>query len=168
MSAQPIPSAGKFLSNCRAPSGWNLVPMQLDDLPNILTIENQVYSHPWTHGNFRDALANGYDGRVLRDQQGVVMGYFLLMGVVDEAHLLNLSVRLDRQHRGVGLLLLNEVLALARGQLFDSILLEVRPSNQRAIQLYQRFGFIKVGARRGYYPAMNNQREDAIVMRYLA
>lgn len=142
--------------------------MQLDDLPDILAIENQVYSHPWTHGNFRDALANGYDGRVLRDQPGVVIGYFLLMGVVDEAHLLNLSVRRDRQHRGLGWLLLNEVAALAHGQLFDSILLEVRPSNQRAIQLYQRFGFIKVGARRAYYPAPDNQREDAIVMRYLA
>lgn len=168
MSAQPISSIGKFLSNCRAPVDWSLLPMQPDDLSNILTIENQVYSHPWTHGNFRDALANGYNGRVLRDQQGAVVGYFLLMGVVDEAHLLNLSVRLDRQRRGIGLLLLNEAAALAWDQLFESILLEVRPSNERAIQLYQRFGFIKVGARRGYYPAPNNQREDAIVMRYLA
>ena len=49
----------------------------------------------------------------------------------------------------------------------ESVLLEVRPSNLRALQVYQRYGFAEIGRRKAYYPAHNGQREDAIVMRYL-
>ena len=49
----------------------------------------------------------------------------------------------------------------------ESILLEVRPSNQRAITLYEHLGFLPIGRRKNYYPAANNTREDAIVMRLM-
>lgn len=166
MSARPISPAVEVCES-GDDAEWRLQPMQQADLPAILVIENAVYSHPWTRGNFVDALASGYDSRVLRNRQHMVIGYFLLMPAVDEMHLLNLSVHHDWQGRGIGRMLLAESVLLARRRHMDSLLLEVRPSNLRALQLYRHFGFIKVGTRHGYYPAADNQREDAIVMRYL-
>ena len=103
---------------------------------------------------------------MLRDQ-GELAGYFLLMAAVDEAHLLNVSVAADRQGQGLGRYLLDKVAACARGLGAESILLEVRPSNLRALKVYQRYGFVEIGRRKAYYPAHNGQREDAIVMRYV-
>lgn len=139
--------------------------MQESDLTEILAIENDVYPHPWTRGNFLDSLYSGYENWVVRDASGLIAGYFLLMFVVDEAHLLNVTVRRNMQGRGLGLLQLDRVAAIAREHNMASVLLEVRPSNQRALTIYQRYGFTEIGKRKGYYPAANNTREDAIVMR---
>ncbi|MGB7479008.1 MAG: ribosomal protein S18-alanine N-acetyltransferase [Burkholderiaceae bacterium] len=158
MSVVPAPDSS-------ARQDWLLAPMTEADLPQVLAIENDVYSHPWTHGNFVDALRSGYHSRVLRDGGRQVLGYFLLMLAVDEAHLLNISVARAWQRRGIGHLLLDAVAMLARRRRMASILLEVRPSNQRAIAVYQRYGFVQIGVRRNYYPAVGATREDAIVMR---
>lgn len=141
-------------------------PMEMDDLPAVHALEVQVYPHPWTLGNFADSLASGYHGWVLRDEEGTLNGYFLLMAAVDEAHLLNVAVSQARQGQGVGLFLLDKVVACARGLSMQSVLLEVRPSNLRALTVYERYGFTQIGRRKGYYPAHDGQREDAIVMRY--
>lgn len=159
MSAAPLPP------DPMSGRDWPLTPMGAADLPQVLSIENDVYSHPWTHGNFIDALDSGYQCRVLRDAQGTLVGYFLLMSAVDEAHLLNISVHRAWQRRGIGRQLLDAVAALARQQGMASILLEVRPSNRRAIAIYRQYGFAPIGVRRNYYPAADNAREDAIVMR---
>lgn len=139
--------------------------MAMDDLSAVQSIENDVYPHPWTRGNFMDSLYNGYDAWVLRDGSGELTGYFLLMPVVDEGHLLNVTVRRDWHGKGVGRLLLDKVCSLSRQSKMMSVLLEVRPSNERALAIYQRYGFIRIGLRKSYYPAENNAREDAIVMR---
>jgi ribosomal-protein-alanine N-acetyltransferase len=141
-------------------------PMVAADLDDVLAVEQIIYPHPWTRGNFVDSLASGYNAWVLRDQ-GELAGYFLLMAAVDEAHLLNVSVAAARQGDGLGRYLLDKVAACARGLGAESILLEVRPSNLRALKVYQRYGFVEIGRRKAYYPAHNGQREDAIVMRYV-
>jgi ribosomal-protein-alanine N-acetyltransferase len=79
--------------------------------------------------------------------------------------LLNIAVRRDLQGQGIGRLLLDHGVALAQEQGLESILLEVRPSNDRAVIVYERYGFAGIGVRKGYYPAGENRREDAIVMR---
>jgi len=142
-----------------------LAPMRATDLEQVVQIETDVYPHPWSRGNFLDALASGYLTRVVSDPQQKLIGYFLLMMAVDEAHLLNISVRRDWQRHGIGRMLLDQVTALARPSGMASILLEVRPSNQRAVEIYRRYGYVPIGLRKNYYPAADNQREDAIVMR---
>jgi [ribosomal protein S18]-alanine N-acetyltransferase len=137
----------------------------IDDLDALMAIENDVYPYPWTRGNFLDSLYNNYEAWVMRDADGVLLGYFLLMLALDEAHLLNISLRRDLHGKGLGRTLLEKAVAVARGQGAVSMLLEVRPSNQRALQVYLRYGFLQVGRRKGYYPAAANTREDAIVMR---
>ncbi|HAT29888.1 MAG TPA: ribosomal-protein-alanine N-acetyltransferase [Janthinobacterium sp.] len=149
---------------------WDLAklryePMTESDLDEVLELEDIVYPHPWSRGNFVDSLASGYQAWVLRDQHGYLMGYFLLMLIVDEAHLLNVAVSAEIQGLGLGRFLLNQALACARGLGMESVLLEVRPSNTRALDIYQRYGFSQIGRRKGYYPAAGQQREDAIVMR---
>lgn len=153
------------ISAC-TPGPVSLEAMQADDLSAVLEIENAVYPHPWSRANFLDSLHGGHEAWVLRDDNGVLLGYFLIMLVVDEAHLLNISVRGDLHGRGIGRLLLDKVAQMAREKGMASILLEVRPSNVRAIMLYERFGFVQIGRRKAYYPAADNAREDAVVMRF--
>lgn len=149
-----------------APESLRLARMQVADLAEVLAIENDVYPHPWSRGNFLDSLYSGYEAWTLRDADGALTGYFLLMLAVDEAHLLNISVRRDLHGKGLGYLQLNKAAEIARAARMHSILLEVRPSNQRALAVYERYGFERIGVRKGYYPADGGTREDAIVMRF--
>jgi ribosomal-protein-alanine N-acetyltransferase len=145
---------------------FDYAPMVMADLDEVYALEQSVYPHPWSRGNFSDSLDVGYHAWVLRER-GELAGYFLLMAAVDEAHLLNVSVAANRQRQGLGRYLLDKIAACARGLGAESILLEVRPSNLRALQVYLRYGFVEIGRRKAYYPAHNGQREDAIVMRYV-
>lgn len=142
-----------------------LEPMQVEDVDQVMAIENLVYPFPWTRGNFLDSIRSGYETAVLRDANARLIAYFLIMLAVDEAHLLNITVRAELQGRGVGRFLLDRVVELARHKKMSSVLLEVRPSNRRALDVYTRYGFSSIGRRKDYYPAANQTREDAIVMR---
>lgn len=150
------------------PARLALRPMVADDVDEVHALECSVFPHPWSRANFVDSLASGYDAWVLREEGGgQLAGYFLLMYALDEAHLLDVAVASARQGAGVGRLLLDRIAARARAMGMESILLEVRPSNVRALQVYQRHGYAEIGRRKGYYPAHEGRREDAIVMRYV-
>jgi ribosomal-protein-alanine N-acetyltransferase len=137
-------------------------PMTEADLDAIMEIEPHIYSHPWSRGNFSDSLVSGYSAWVLLD--GVkIIGYALMMMVLDEAHLLNLSVAKTYQKQGLGRLLLEHMIAIARKHDAANMFLEVRPSNISAIALYENIGFNEMAVRRGYYPAQHG-REDAVLM----
>jgi ribosomal-protein-alanine N-acetyltransferase len=151
----------------QAAAGLALRPMTMDDVDAVYALECSVFPHPWSRANFVDSLASGYDAWVLRGPEDELAGYFLLMIAVDEAHLLDVAVAAPRQGRGLGRYLLDRIVARARGLRMASILLEVRPSNERALQVYQRYGFAEIGRRKGYYPAHEGRREEAIVMRYM-
>ena len=141
---------------------FQLRPMQMDDLDAVMAIEPTIYSHPWTRGNFSDSLNSGYSAWVLLSNQAVI-GYALLMMVLDEAHILNLSVAKQYQKQGLGRYLLEHVLKVAKQYKASNLFLEVRPSNISAIALYEKLGFSEMAVRRGYYPA-HNGREDAVLM----
>ncbi|PXW26188.1 ribosomal protein S18-alanine N-acetyltransferase [Paraburkholderia caballeronis] len=143
-----------------------LSQMTESDLDEVVIIERSAYEFPWSRGNFEDSLRNGYFGICLRHVTGTLIGYCVLMPVVDEMHLLNLCVAPQAQGAGAGLSLLREAVRIARAERLDGMLLEVRPSNHRAIRLYEQFGFASIGRRRNYYPARHHTREDAIVMRF--
>ncbi len=141
------------------------VAMHLAHLPAVLAIERAVYPFAWTHGNFVDSLAAGHLAHVLRTADGAVAGYSVAMSGVQEMHLLNLTVSPPWQGRGHGIALLDALVAQCRRDRSATLWLEVRPSNPRARSVYRRYGFEEIGLRRGYYPAVGGQREDACVMR---
>jgi ribosomal-protein-alanine N-acetyltransferase len=139
-----------------------LAAMREQDLDEVMAIENAIYTHPWTRGNFTDSLRAGYACMTWR-LDGELVGYFILLAAAGEAHLLNLSIGARWQRGGQGKALLGEASALARRLGAANIFLEVRPSNHAALALYGRFGFRKVATRRDYYPA-DQGREDALVL----
>jgi ribosomal-protein-alanine N-acetyltransferase len=139
-----------------------LAAMRESDLDQVLAIEKAVYSHPWTRGNFADSLRSGYACRTWR-AGGALVGYFVLMAVAGEAHLLNLSIAAAWQRRGHGTALLAEAMRIGRDMGAKNIFLEVRPSNRPGLALYERHGFRRIAQRRNYYPAVSG-REDALVL----
>ena len=139
--------------------------MHADSVDEVMAIDADVFPFSWTHKVFMDTIQQGYECWVLRDANHRLVGYYVLMPVVDEAHLLTIAVRRDWQGRGIGRMLMDNVFAVARGIGAASILLEVRPSNERALDMYRRYGFAEIGRRRHYYQSSLTTREDAIVMR---
>jgi ribosomal-protein-alanine N-acetyltransferase len=149
-----------------AAAGMALVPMTMDDVDEVHALECSVFPHPWSRTNFSDSVQAGYDAWLLRDANGALAGYFLLMYALDEAHLLDVAVAGKRHGTGLGRHLLDTLCARAKEMGAESVLLEVRPSNDRALAVYKRFGFAEIGRRKAYYPAHEGKREDAIVMRH--
>ena len=139
-----------------------LAAMHEQDLDEVMAIENAIYTHPWSRGNFGDSLRAGYLCRTWRLGRELV-GYFVLMVAAGEAHLLNLSIAARHQRSGHGTALLREAATLAQKHHAKQLFLEVRPSNLGAQALYRRFGFRKAGVRRDYYPS-HVGREDALVL----
>lgn len=132
-------------------------------LPQVLEVERQAYVHPWSETNFCDALNAGYQAQMVV-AEGALLGYFIAMKGVDEVHLLNITVAPRYQGQGWARLMLEALALWARGQGAVWLWLEVRVGNLRAMQVYQRHGFRRVGHRKAYYPAVDGKREDAVVM----
>lgn len=138
-------------------------PLTLERLDALLAVEEAAYSHPWTRRNFLDTLDAGHQVQCLLAGDEL-LGYFVAMTGVEEVHLLNITVAPVYQRQGWALVLLDALALWARGQGAHCIWLEVRVSNTRAQEVYQRRGFVRAGVRKAYYPAGNGQREDAVVM----
>lgn len=137
-------------------------PMQVEDLDAVVRIEPTLYSHPWTRTNFQDSLKSGHSAWVMLMDDEVV-AYALMMVVLDEASLLNISVAKPYQRQGFGQDILQHMIDRAKTAQASTMFLEVRQSNQAALSLYEKMGFAEMSVRRGYYPAATG-REDAVLM----
>jgi len=132
------------------------------DIDQVMAIEASIYTHPWTRGNFLDSIKAGYTCHVM-EVAGAVIGYGVLMLAAREAHLLNLSIARQWQHRGYGKSMLLHFIDASRRADALQMYLEVRLSNDVGRSLYASMGFFSVAVRPGYYPATHG-REDAILM----
>ena len=132
-------------------------------LSAVLVIEEVSHDHPWTRRNFLDALRTGWHAQCLT-ACGELLGYFVAMPGVDEAHLLNLTVAPPYQGQGWARVMLDALALWARGLRAASLWLEVRAGNTRALHIYERYGFVRTGLRKNYYPARHGAREDAVLM----
>jgi ribosomal-protein-alanine N-acetyltransferase len=137
-----------------------LTPERLDQ---VLAVERAAYPHPWSRANFTDALTSGYQAQVLVAGD-TLLGYFIAMKGVEEVHLLNITVAPQYQRQGWARVMLDALALWARGQAAQWVWLEVRVSNQRALDVYENHGYRRVGLRKNYYPAQQQRREDAVVM----
>ncbi|MEU8424812.1 ribosomal protein S18-alanine N-acetyltransferase [Micromonospora sp. NPDC048835] len=141
-----------------------LEPFRWWHIDEVLPIEADLFgAEKWTPAMFWSELANRHHYRVAIDADGSVLGYAGLAGVPpDEVWVQVIAVRRDVQRRGVGRVLLEELLAEAGRRDARSALLEVAVDNAAAQRLYAAYGFEPVGVRRGYYQPSNT---DALVMR---
>lgn len=137
-------------------------PMAAEDVDAVAAIEHEAFSSPWKAETFAGLIdRDGMELLVMEGPDGAVMGYAVLWCILDQGELANIAVRPEDRGKGLGAVLLEEVLSVSRARGVASLYLEVRASNQAAIALYERFGFRDVGRRRAYY---QNPTEDARVM----
>ena len=138
--------------------------MTAEDLPAVLSIENEAYKKPWSRDLFERELdnpvASAYTLKVTRAGAGVIAGYAIFWMVSGEAHILNVAIRADLRRRGLATHLVREVLKMMDEFMVLDVFLEVRKSNHAAIALYEKFGFRETFERKNYYGD-----EDAMVMR---
>jgi ribosomal-protein-alanine N-acetyltransferase len=136
--------------------------MRQTDVARVAAIERDAYEFPWSLGIFRDCLLAGYTSAVIEDR-GDVVAYAIMSVAAGEAHLLNLCVARSHRRRGFGRRLLETVTQRAVLAGADRLHLEVRPSNDAALELYLAAGFERIGVRRRYYRAAGGS-EDAVLL----
>ena len=129
----------------------------------VVSLEQQIFDgEPWTAGTFWSELGQ-LDTRhyLVALDDGLVRGYAGLCAYPDEAFVQTLGVAPQAQGAGLGAQLLQALLDEAARRRRTPVLLEVRADNDRALRLYERFGFRRTGIRRGYYQPSGI---DAVVM----
>jgi ribosomal-protein-alanine N-acetyltransferase len=136
--------------------------MKKSDINAVLQIEKAAYEFPWELQIFRDCFRVNYICRVA-EKLGHIQAYGIASVGAGESHVLNLCVSPAAQRKGYGRAMMENLMQLARDKGAEMMLLEVRPSNEKAINLYLDLGFNEVGQRRNYYPASKG-REDALVL----
>jgi len=135
--------------------------MDKSHLREIALIERECFSDPWSEASLEEELYNPLCSFLVAQRaDGAVLGYAGLHAVLDEGYLDNIAVRADYRGQGIADALLDVFIRFGREHL-AFLTLEVRPSNEPAIQLYYKHGFAQVGRRRDYY---QHPKEDAIIM----
>ena len=131
------------------------------DLDKISKIEKETNEYPWSPNNFKSSLNAGNSSIVLKDKKNI-LGYAFFSVIGADSHLLNITVSKDFQGRGYGKKILDKVLFQSKVLGATVIFLEVRVSNYKAIDFYEKFGFKRDAVRYNYYDG--SPREDALLM----
>ncbi|MGP8154488.1 MAG: ribosomal protein S18-alanine N-acetyltransferase [Smithella sp.] len=139
--------------------------MDKTDLPEILAIERESFTSPWTAGMFTRELDSAHArclcARINSEDKSVVGGYIIFWLVADEAHLHNLAVKKEYRRQGLAFKLMDAMKEISRGNEIIARTLEVRESNTEAIKLYRKCGFVVKGIRPLYY---TDTYENALIM----
>ena len=135
--------------------------MTLDDIDAVAAIEVATFRTPWSKNAFyREVTDNACARYVVLREDGVAVAYAGVWFVLDEGHITNIAVREDRRGIGYGERVTRAMIQLAADSGMRWMTLEVRRSNEAAIHLYHKLGFIDVGYRKRYY----ENTEDALIM----
>jgi [ribosomal protein S18]-alanine N-acetyltransferase len=146
----------------REPEGVVLRSLRREDIAAVVEIETEAFSTPWKPETFAGLIdREAVELIVMEDADRRVIGYAVLWCILEQGELANLALATSRRGQGLGAMLLRHVMRTAKDRGVERLFLEVRASNQRAIDLYAGFGFTDVGLRRGYY---ESPPEDARVM----
>jgi ribosomal-protein-alanine N-acetyltransferase len=150
--------------------------LRAEQLPAVVELDRLCFGGHWTLEGYRRELESSSSHFLtlslqpeLQDQTAspsspsspLLVGMGCFWSILDEAHITLLAIHPNYQRQGLGRLLLSALLRLAREQGIARATLEVRPSNQAALSLYQKFGFQEAGRRRRYY---QDNGEDALIL----
>ena len=134
--------------------------MGLNDLEEAYKIELDVNPSPWKYETFLSSFEVGHKGLICK-KDSLMIGFIIFSPISPEAHVLSISVRNEMQSKGIGTLLLKSMLDQCKVMNYKKIFLEVRVSNEKAINFYEKFGFSKDAIRNNYY---TDNSEDALLM----
>lgn len=140
-----------------------VMPMCVEDLEGVITIENHSFATPWSRNSFLHELLENERAiyLVAKDEFDRLVGYIGMWIIFDEGHITNLAVHPNFRRRGAGSLLLKGLINYGQREGVKYLTLEVRRSNETAQRLYYKYGFVHMGVRRKYYLDNN---EDALIM----
>ena len=135
--------------------------MTFDDIDEVAVIEKQNFSVPWDENGFFSFMIRQGTAFVCAVEDGHIVGYGGMVTAADEGDVTNISVSRDKRQRGIGTALVKQLLAKGGQMGIKKLFLEVRASNDAAINLYEKLGFKAISTRKNYYQA---PIEDATVM----
>jgi len=146
---------------------WELTRATPADIGPLVELESRCFDWPWGRLSFEGELTvTGADSRVAwittapREKQ--IVGYIFFRFIAEEVHIFRLAVDSAWRRRGIGTRLVAECLGAARARGLTAAVLEARPSNTEAVELYRKLGFRAVATRRGYY---SDHHEDALILK---
>ncbi len=117
---------------------YKLVPMDRSHIKEIAQIERECFSDPWSEASLEEELYNPLASFIVAQRpDGAVLGYAGLHAVMDEGYIDNIAVREDYRGQGIADDLLDVFVRFGKAHL-AFLTLEVRPSNQAAVQLYYK------------------------------
>jgi len=136
--------------------------MTIDDIENVVNVENDCFSTPWSKDSFvRELVENEIALYLVAKIENIAVGYIGVWRIQNEGHITNVAVHSDFRGMGIGNMLVSELLSLCEKEGINAFTLEVRKSNLVAQNLYKKFQFKDAGVRKGYY---QDTKEDAIIM----
>lgn len=137
--------------------------MQESDIKEIAELEKECFSDPWSENSLRDELTNETARfYVLRDDEKL-LGYIGSNNICNQVYITNVAVNEKSRGKGYGKILVNHLIKQSELENAFFITLEVRKSNENAIKLYEKCGFIKIGERKNFY---SKPQEDALIYTY--
>ena len=137
-----------------------IFPMTLSDLLDIKPILSSSFDDFWNYNILKSELENANSKYIVAKNGENIIGFAGIIDTVDVMEITNIVVRKDMRNKGVGKLLLKNLIKLSKKNNKNTIYLEVNSNNTTAIKLYENNGFKKVGLRKKYY----NNTDDAILM----
>lgn len=137
--------------------------MKEADASKVAEMEKLCFSRPWSEKGFLDSLKLSYTCFLVAEEEntGKITGYIGIYFFVDEGEITNVAVHPDARNQGIGNALVAAMLEEAEKRGVDTVILEVRRSNDAAIHLYGKAGFEAIGIRKGFYDL---PKEDAVIM----
>ncbi len=135
--------------------------MREDDLEQVCTIEDEIFSSPWDEKSFLDSIKHNDRIYLVAKEDKEVLGYCGMWNAIDEGQITNVAVKEEKRNKKIGYNMLKALINEGKNNNLKSVTLEVRVSNEEAIHLYHKFGFKDCGIRKGYY---SKPKEDAIIM----
>lgn len=144
-------------------SDINIIPMTEESLKSVGIIERDLFEHPWSEDMYRAELNKDNSFHYVVVLNDEIAGYYGFYKTYDnEAEVTNIAVAKKYQGQGIGNCIMSSMIENAIKLCVDTIFLEVRASNHKAIRLYKKFGFTQINIRKKYYEGV----EDAVIMRW--
>jgi len=142
---------------------YTIVPMELRHVEAACALEAECFSRPTGEATLKAEVIKPEAVYFAAEIGGELVGYVGMQTVLDEGYIMDLCVDPDHRREGIGKALMDELMAAGARLQLAFVTLEVRESNQPAINLYQNLSFKQVGLRKNYYEAPT---ENALLMTY--